>query len=405
MTTASTPGDAALSDTDAAHAGARIVRVGATPLFVPIRIEVAGVARETALSCCLVEIETASGHVGHGFTAITEEEVIASIVDEVAAPALIGENVLAHEKLWEKLYWLLSPRGQTGYASHAMAALDVACWDLKGKLLGQPLWRLLGGARAKVPVYATFGFAFLDRPTLVEAARQALAAGHRRLKMTVGAEALQKRDTPRPLADVIAEDARRVLAVREAVGPDVEIYIDANCSLDAYHAIRLAREIEAARIGFFEEPISQNDVRQLADFRRQTGTPVACGQNEGLAFRFRDLLLHDAVDVLQPNVAISGGYTQCLRVAGMASAFNVAIANGGAWPFHNMHLHAGLAHGGLVEYHLPAVLLCAQIFDPLPVPQDGWLSLSETPGLGFAPRADAVHELARRGTSRGRGKG
>ena len=83
------------------------------------------------------------------------------------------------------------------------------------------------------------------------------------------------------------------------------------------------------------------------------GIPLAAGQNEGLAFRFRDLLQHRAVDILQPNVVIGGGFTQCLRIAGMAAAFNVPIANGGAWPFHNMHLHAGLANGGLVEYHYP----------------------------------------------------
>jgi L-rhamnonate dehydratase len=143
----------------------------------------------------------------------------------------------------------------------------------------------------------------------------------------------------------------------------------------------------------------------MADMRRQTRVPLAAGQNEGLAFRFRDLLVHGAVDVLQPNVAISGGYTQCLRIAGLAGAFNVPLANGGAWPFHNMHLHAGLANGGLVEYHYPAVLLCRALFNALPTPEDGWLTLPTEPGIGFAPNRDAVRELAKRPTSRGRGKG
>jgi L-alanine-DL-glutamate epimerase-like enolase superfamily enzyme len=89
----------------------------------------------------------------------------------------------------------------------------------------------------------------------------------------------------------------------------------------------------------------------------------------------------------------------------MASAFNVPIANGGAWTFHNMHLHAGVANGGLVEYHLPAVNLCAQIYDGLPTPKDGWLTLPTTPGLGFSPNIDRVGELAKRPLSGGRGKG
>ena len=111
----------------------KIARVKATPLNVPVRIRLLGLDKETSLSVCLVEIETDTGLVGHGMTAITEEEVVAAAIDEIAAPALLGEDPLAHERLWEKLYWLLSPRGQTGYASHAIAAIDIALWDLKGK--------------------------------------------------------------------------------------------------------------------------------------------------------------------------------------------------------------------------------------------------------------------------------
>lgn len=382
----------------------KIARVKATPLNVPVSVRLLGLHKETALSVCLVAIETDSGLVGHGMTAITEEEVVATAIDEIAGPALVGEDPLAHERLWEKLYWLLSPRGQTGYASHAIAAIDLALWDLKGKHLAQPVWRLLGGARSRVPVYATFGFGFFDRDQLGAAARHWVAQGHRRLKMVVGHHALQRRDEPRPIADVIAEDARRVRAVREAVGPDVQLYVDANCSLDPYHALKLARLIEDCDIAFFEEPITHNDVRHMADLRRQTRIPIAAGQNEGLAFRFRDMLVAQAVDVIQPNVTIGGGFTQCQKIAGMAAAFNVPVANGGAWPHHNMHLHAGLANGTLVEYHYVAVLCCREIFAGLADPVDGWLELPQTPGLGFEPRADAVRELAKRPTSHGKGK-
>jgi len=386
-----------------AAASARIAKVQASALNLPV--EIPGVQRKTSLSACLVRIETETGLVGHGFTAITEEEVVAAAVNEVAAPALIGEDALEHERLWERMYWLLSPRGQTGYASHAIAAIDTALWDIKGKALSQPVWRLLGAARKQVPVYATFGFSFYDRDQLAEAARTWLQRGYRRLKMVVGHEALQRRDTPRPQREVIQEDVRRIRAVRDAVGSDVELYIDANCSLDPIHALELARQAQPLGISFFEEPITQNDAALLADLRRRSGIAIAAGQNEGLAWRFRDLLTQHAVDVLQPNVVISGGYTQCLRIAGMASAFNVPIANGGAWPFHNMHLHAGLAHGGLVEYHYPAVLACMTIYPRLPEPKDGWLALPEAPGLGFEPDEAAVRELAKRGSARGRGKG
>jgi L-rhamnonate dehydratase len=382
----------------------KIARVSATPLNVPLTIDVLGLNRRTSLSACLAEIETDDGLIGHGFTAITEEDVIARIIEGIAGPAIIGDDPMAHEAIWDKLYWTLMPRGQTGYAAHAVAALDVALWDLKGKALQQPIWRLLGGARRRVPVYATFGFGFFGRTQLAEAAKLWVSKGFKRLKMTVGTEALRKRDQ-RAMMDVIRDDEVRIGSVRDAVGPDIELFIDANCSLDYDHAAKLCAMIARYGIAFFEEPLTQNDALQMAALRRQTGMALACGQNEGLLFRFRDLLVNQAIDYAQPNVTITGGFTQCVKVAGLAAAFNVPIANGGAWPFHNMHLQAGVANGSLVELHYLAVELCKQIYTGLPTAQDGVLVLPESPGLGFELNRDAVRELAKLPLSQGRGKG
>ena len=382
----------------------KIATVTAIPLNVPLHVTLVGADRRTSLACVHVEVTTDEGLTGHGFTAITEEDVIAQIVNGVAGPAIVGDDPLAHEAIWEKLYWKTMPRGQTGYAAHAVAAIDLALWDLKGKALGQPVWRLLGAARNRVPVYATFGFGFFDREQLAAAAKLWVARGFTRLKMTVGNEALRRRDA-QPLHDVIKEDAARVAAVRAAVGPDVELFIDANCNLDLYHASRLAEMVEPYNLGFFEEPLTQNDAQQMAELRRATGMPLACGQNEGLLYRFRDLLLHQSVDYLQPNVCIGGGFTQCLKIAGLAAAFNVPIENGGAWPFHNMHLHAGLANGGMVEHHYLAVELCRLLYKGLPEPEGGYLTLPETPGLGFEPDRDAIREIAKLPLSSGNAKG
>jgi L-alanine-DL-glutamate epimerase-like enolase superfamily enzyme len=372
----------------------KIVRVAATPLNIPLAIRLPGIERDASLECCFVEIETDAGIVGHGLGAITRETVIAEIVNRVIAPAIKGDDPLAHELIWDKLYWTLTPRGQTGFGAQALSAVDVALWDIKGKALGQPVWRLLGGARPRVPLYATFGFNFFDREQLAAAAKLWVAQGYRRLKMVVGHDALRRRET-RPLTEAIQEDAARVRAVRDAVGPDVELFIDANCSLDLYHAKRLVELVKPCGISFFEEPITQNDVLQMAELRRATGMPLACGQNEGLTFRFRDLLLNGAVDYLQPNVVSGVGFTQGLRVAGLAAAFNVPLANGGAWQYHNMHLQGGLANGGLVEMHYLADELYKTIYRGLPVPKDGWMMLPETPGLGFEPDRDAIREIAK----------
>ncbi len=371
----------------------KIVRVTATPIHVPIKVALVGAERQSSMSPCLVEIETDTGIIGHGFTAITEEVIAASAINAVAGPAIIGDDPMAHERIWDKLYWKMMPRGQTGYAAHAIAGIDIALWDIKGKVLGQPIWRLLGGARARVPVYVTFGFDFFDRGQLAEAAKLWVGRGFKRLKMTVGHNGLARRDT-RPLMDLIREDEARVRAVREAVGPGVELFVDANCSLDLYHAQKLAEMIKPHGISFFEEPLTQNDAAQMAQLRRQSGLALACGQNEGLSFRFRDLLMAQAIDYAQPNVVISGGYTQSVKIAGMAAAFNVPIANGGAWQYHNMHLQAGLANGSLVEIHYLAEELYRKVFDGMPVPENGGLDLPETPGLGFSPKPDAVREYA-----------
>jgi L-alanine-DL-glutamate epimerase-like enolase superfamily enzyme len=382
----------------------KIVRVTATPLNVPLHIRLVGVDRKSTLASCYVEVETDTGLIGHGLSGITEEDVIAQIVNGVAGPAIVGDDPLAHERVWDKLYWTLTPRGQTGYAAHALAAIDVALWDIKGKALGQPVWRLLGGAHPRVPVYATFGFGFFDREQLAAAAKLWVSQGFRRLKMTVGNEALKNRDK-RSVMDVIREDAARVRAVREAVGPEIELFLDANCNLDLYHAMKLTEMVQPCGISFFEEPLTQNDVSGMAQLRRATGMRLACGQNEGLAFRFRDLLVNEAIDCAQPNVVISGGFTQCAKVAGMASAFNVSVANGGAWGFHNMHLQAGVANGTLVEHHYLAVELCRQIYRELPQPADGFFNMTEAPGLGFEPNHDAIREIAKLPLSQGRGKG
>jgi L-rhamnonate dehydratase len=228
--------------------------------------------------------------------------------------------------------------------------------------------------------------------------------GFQRLKMTVGHHGLQRRDEPRPLADVIAEDVQRIRAVREAVGPDVQIFIDANCSLDYFHAsCRWRSASRSYGITFFEEPVAQNDIPNLVKLRGKTRIPLAAGQNEGLASRFRDMLVAQAVDVVQPNACITGGYTQCLRIAGMAAAFNTSSPT--AAPGRTttctctragQRLAGGIPLGG-------GRMLQAGVRRPARTEQ-GVLALPDAPGLGFTPNRERIAELARRPGSRGVGK-
>ena len=293
----------------------QITAIRAYAVNLPVRLDITSPAKTPSHQACVVEIETDAGITGHGITSIGPAVPIKAAVDAIAAPQIVGMDPMNNDRIWDKLYWALVPRGQTGIGMHAIAAIDVAIWDIRGKALGQPVWRLLGGAREKCPVYTTFGFGYYETDELPRAAEAWRKRGFSRLKMTVGNSALQRRDEPRLLSDVIIEDVTRVAGVRDAAGDDAELFIDANCSLDYFHAVELAGALAPYHISFFEEPITQNDVRQMAELRRQTGMRVACGQNEGQSYRFRDMLIAGAVDIIQPNVVITGGFTQCQKIA------------------------------------------------------------------------------------------
>ena len=158
-------------------------------------------------------------------------------------------------------------------------------------------------------------------------------------------------------------------------------------------------------ISFFEEPLTQNDVPGMAQLRRATGMALACGQNEGLAFRFRDLLVSRG-DRLRAAQRLHHRRIFAMREDRRhGAAFNVSVANGGAWGFHNMHLQAGVSNGTLVEHHYLAVELYKQIYRGLPEPADGHFTMPEAPGLGFEPDRDAIREIAKLPLSQGRGKG
>ena len=168
----------------------KITAIRAYALNVTAQLDITDDIKTAGHQVCVVEIDTDEGITGHGLTAIGPAVPIKAAVLSVAAPELMGADPLLHEQIWDKLYWLLVPRGQSGVGMHAIAALDIALWDIKGKAFGQPIWRLLGGARDKCPVYATFGFGFYRAEELAEAATRWQAKGFNRLKMTVGSQAL-----------------------------------------------------------------------------------------------------------------------------------------------------------------------------------------------------------------------
>jgi len=350
-----------------------------------------GVNRQNSATICFVEVETDTGLKGHGVTQHADAPAVAVQINNVG-PKLDGLDALANERIWHVLYWTLSGGAQTQYASWAISAIDTAVWDIKGKALGAPVWKLLGGARQRVQAYATIGVPGADIDQLVEAARRLVAMGFKCVKTQVGRPGLDHLKGHKPLIEIVRNDARRIKALREALGDEIEIGIDAQCRLDLTHAMELIRLLQPYTVSFFEEPLVQNDVLLMADMRRRTTMPIHAGQSEGLSFRYRDMLTHHAIDVLQPSTAVTGGITQCVRIAGLASAFNVPI-NGGGFLWHNMHVQGGVAAGTTLEYQSAAVKTCEAIFTGMPPLDKDWITLPETPGLGFDPKPELIKEF------------
>ena len=345
-------------------------------------VEVPLLKEAIVMAVLFTVVETDQGVSGYGLTRGAQRYGMREFINREVAPFLRGKNPLETERIWNQLYKQFNPRAQTGMWSSAVSAIDIALWDIKGKHYKEPVWRLLGGAQNPVASYVTFGLKQYTRDQLVEVAEQVVAQGEKRLKMVVAV------DPENPKVD-----ADRVQAVREAIGDDVELMIDANYLFSFNRALELCKLVEPYHITWFEEPVYQNDAALLADLRRHTNIPIAAGQNEGHRFRHRELIVNRAVDIVQPNVCSVGGYTEAVKVAALAQAFNLPIANGGGWPHHNMHLHAAMANGWRVEFHFEMWGVGDKIYKEPPAPDHGWVTLPETPGLGLEPRWDALKEF------------
>jgi L-alanine-DL-glutamate epimerase-like enolase superfamily enzyme len=257
----------------------------------------------------------------------------------------------------------------------AISGIDIALWDLLGKSLGLPVWRLLGGRfRDKVPAYASGGWAPLG--AIGKQLRQYVERGHRAVKMRVG---LQDRS--------VDDSAARVREVRETLGPEVGIMVDAHGTWSVRDAQRFARKVVDCDLAWLEEPVSADNVAGQAEVRASTDIPIASGESEQTRFAFRDLIAARAVDVLQPDVAIAGGITETLRICALAAAHGLTVAPhlwGSAILFASgLHLAVATPCVTLLEFTRgDNPLLNELVQEPFDL-RDGFVHPSDTPGLGL----------------------
>ncbi len=267
----------------------------------------------TTRASCIVEISTDAGITGWG-ECYGPAAVNKTIVDTQYRQRLVGRDPFDVEVVWEDLYNRVKDYGLTGMTIAALSGVDIALWDIIGKAVRKPIHKLIGGAhRTEVQAYAT-GLYFIDMDRLVEEAVEEAHGyaeqGFRAIKMKIGLGDLKR-------------DLARVQAVRDAIGPDVQLAVDANHCFTVPQAIRLGRMMEPLDLLWFEEPISPEDHEGYVEVTRALDMAIAGGENDFTRWGFRDIIARKAMDIVQPDVCAAGGISECRKIAAMASAHGV----------------------------------------------------------------------------------
>jgi L-alanine-DL-glutamate epimerase-like enolase superfamily enzyme len=317
-----------------------------------------------------LKVHTDAGLVGIG-RAWGEQ---AAAIRDLLAPVLIGEEPLNAARLWARLEAATVPLlGQERQLLAAIGALDVALWDLRGKILGRPCWQLLGGYRDWAPAYADIPLRSRTPAGLAEELAAAVALGFDAVKFHI----------LNPDPDQIVAATR---AARAAIGPDVKLMVDIFRALDPPAACAVARRLEEFDLFWLEEPVRWHDQPLgLALVARATRIPIAGGEGESSLYGCQAILERGGVSYLQTNIAGAGGYTNWLRIAGLAAAYHVQIApHGAAWPEINAHLVASQPHGVIVPATTPGLPpeVWTQLYQNFEI-RRGRIQLSDRPGLGL----------------------
>lgn len=294
----------------------RIESVRAIPLLVALdRAQRTGVATFTKLGIALVEVRSDTGLVGYGeCLARYSPRIWTAIVGDLLAPLVVGADPFDTERLWMRMFRdLRSFSGHSrGMLVEAIAGVDTALWDIKGKATALPLFALLGGAtRTRLDAYAS---SIMQRELSEMEAEAAtlVERGFRAIKIKVGVG--------------VEQDAKTVGAIRRVVGDRIDLMLDANGAYRAPEAVDLAHKVQDFRITWFEEPVVADDLEGYERIRAATTIPLAGGEAEFTRFGVRDLLARKVLDVIQPDVARSGGVSETRKIADLASAYHVAYA-------------------------------------------------------------------------------
>lgn len=349
------------------------VCIARVPLDQPVTFSTRVV---TAREYCLVKVRDTDGVEGLGYCYAVNRSgrLLALAVTDLLAPVLVGQESLRIEGLWRDMYQEALLQGRAGGVMRALSALDIALWDLNARKAGLPLYRYLGAvAHDRVPAYGSGGYYKPGKSPemLAEEMLAFVREGFKAVKMKTGKE------SPK-------EEERRIAAVREAIGPDVHLMLDANNAwADLPTALTYMKRLERHDPYWIEEPFSPDDIENHGRLARATRVTVATGEIEAGRWRFKELMERGGVTLLQTDATVCGGITEWRRIAATAASHGVSVSPH-AW--HDVHVHlVGATPNATYAEWMPDdhIVNFRRVIDRQLTAVDGQLMLPQEPGLAF----------------------
>lgn len=324
------------------------------------------------LEFLVLRLHTESGLTGDGlaYSVGVGASATRSLLEDYCRPAIVGLDAQDFERNWLLLSDLLHRTGSGGTNTLAIAAFDIAAWDLLAKSRGIPMYRMIGGARSSIPAYRSGIDLHLSAVDLGRRVAEYVAEGFDAIKIKVG----------RP---TIREDVERIGAAREVIGPDRQLMLDANQAWTVDEAVRRLAAFEPFHPAWIEEPIRAEDVAGHARLRQTTTVPIALGESLYSRFDFLNYLRADAVDILQPDVARVGGITEWLKIAHLAEAWGRRVAPHFLQEL-SVHLLCGVSNGLILESVEGGGLAEVGLLPERALISDGWSRPTEVPGHGLS---------------------
>ena len=354
----------------------KITRFKTTLVDVPLERPIAtSIHQMKSLGYVLLELETDQGLIGESCV-LTLNAVRLKALHEMLlgfAHQVEGRDPHFVAAIWQDIWTELNPIGHKGVTISALSTIDTACWDLIGKAAHKPLHYIFGACRDQIKTYASGGL-WLSQ-SIDELAREAqdfIDQGFRAMKIRV-CHANHR------------EDVERVRAVREAVGPNIELMVDANQSFTTKQSIKLGRQLEAFNLLWFEEPVAAYNLQGHAEVRLKLDTPIASGETEYTRYGMRDMIKAQACDILMPDLQRIGGLSEMRKAAALSASFDIPISTH-IFTEHSLSIAGSTANCISVE-HMPWF---ASLFNESMNIEDGMIAIPQRPGCGFTFNASAL---------------